>query len=220
MPNMPIVPIMPIMPIAHHAYCLSCLLPIKPNMPIITTPRAKDKGKQAAHHIVCEQHAPLFILHRAPASKLVPPSHPILRERKLKPLFRGPETAMQHTGKRQKSCTAPRGIQSKVDCFIKDRLRHYFNPVARAGAFDCFMIKCKLIVKSQERETKARTARLSPPAAPQRLISVSKKSFVMLPVRLIKSKRPECLIISTISTIYLPLRRTYRRLPARSAYNL
>ena len=38
--------------------------------------RAKDKGKQAAHHIVCEQHAPLFILHRAPASKLVPPSHP------------------------------------------------------------------------------------------------------------------------------------------------
>ena len=211
---------MPIMPIAHHAYCLSCLLPIMPNMPIITTPRAKDKGKQAAHHIVCEQHAPLFILHRAPASKLVPPSHPILRERKLKPLFRGPKTAMQHTGKRQKSCTAPRGIQSKVDCFIKDRLRHYFNPVARAGAFDCFMIKCKLIVKSQERETKAKTTRLSPPAAPQRLISVSRKSFVMLPVRLIKSKRPECLIISTISTIYLPLRRTYRRLPARSAYNL
>lgn len=159
MPNMPI---MLIMPIAHHAYCLSCLLPIMPNMPIITTPRAKDKGKQAAHHIVCEQHAPLFILHRAPASKLVPPSHPFLRERKLKPLFRGPETAMQHTGKRQKSCTAPRGIQSKVDCFIKDRLRHYFNPVARAGAFDCFMIKCKLIVKSQERETKARTTRLSP----------------------------------------------------------
>lgn len=75
MPNMPIVPIMPIMPIAHHAYCLSCLLPIKPNMPIITPPE-KDKGKQAAHHIVCEQHAPLFILHRAPASKLVPPSHP------------------------------------------------------------------------------------------------------------------------------------------------
>lgn len=81
MPNMPIVPIMPIMPIAHHAYCLSCLLPIKPNMPIITTPRAKDKGKQAAHHIVCEQHAPLFILHRAPASKLVPPSHPFEREK-------------------------------------------------------------------------------------------------------------------------------------------
>ena len=43
--------------------------------------RAKDKGKQAAHHIVCEQHAPLFILHRAPASKLVPPSHPFLREK-------------------------------------------------------------------------------------------------------------------------------------------
>ena len=169
------------MPIAHYAYCLlclicplcplclSCLLPIKPNMPIITTPPEKDKGKQAAHHIVCEQHAPLFILHRAPASKLVPPSHPILRERKLKPLFRGPETAMQHTGKRQKSCTAPRGIQSKVDCFIKDRLRHYFNPVARAGAFDCFMIKCKLIVKSQERETKAKTAQLSP----QRRLSAS-----------------------------------------------
>lgn len=57
-------------------------MPIKPNMPIITTtPRAKDKGKQAAHHIVCEQHAPLFILHRAPASKLVPPSHPFLREK-------------------------------------------------------------------------------------------------------------------------------------------
>ncbi len=66
MPNMPIMPNMPNMPI----------MPIKPNMPIITTPRAKDKGKQAAHHIVCEQHAPLFILHRAPASKLVPPSHP------------------------------------------------------------------------------------------------------------------------------------------------
>lgn len=128
---------------------------------------------------------------------------------------------MQHTGKRQKSCTAPRGIQSKVDCFIKDRLRHYFNPVARAGAFDCFMIKCKLIVKSQERETKAKTAQAATqPPAPQRLISVSRKSSVMLPVRLIKSKRPECLIISTISTIYLPLRRTYRRLPARSAYNL
>lgn len=167
------------MPIAHYAYylcllcliCLISLLPIKPNMPIITTTlRAKDKGKQAAHHIVCEQHAPLFILHRAPASKLVPHSHPILRERKLKPLFRGPETAMQHTGKRQKSCTAPRGIQSKVDCFIKDRLRHYFNPVARAGAFDCFMIKCKLIVKSQERETKARTTQLSPP---QRRLSAS-----------------------------------------------
>lgn len=168
MPNMPI---MPIMPIAHHAYCLSCLICplclICPSLP--PPPRAKDKGKQAARHIVCEQHAPLFILHRAPASKLVPPSHPILRERKLKPLFRGPETAMQHTGKRQKSCTAPRGIQSKVDCFIKDRLRHYFNPVARAGAFDCFMIKCKLIVKSQERETKAKTARLSP----QRRLSAS-----------------------------------------------
>ena len=206
--------LLPIMLIAYHAYCPLCLI-----CPSLPPPRAKDKGKQAAHHIVCEQHAPLFILHRAPAGKLVP-QPPILRERKLKPLFRGPKTAMQHTGKRQKSCTAPRGIQSKVDCFIKDRLRHYFNPVARAGAFDCFMIKCKLIVKSQERETKARTARLSPPAAPQRLISVSRKSSVMLPVRLIKSKRPECLIISTISTIYLPLRRTYRRLPARSAYNL
>lgn len=133
---------------------------------------------------------------------------------------------MQHTGKRQKSCTAPRGIQSKVDCFIKDRLRHYFNPVARAGAFDCFMIKCKLIVKSQEQESnrpqaKAKTAQAATqPPAPQRLISVSRKSSVMLPVKLIKSKRHECLIISTISTIYLPLRRTYRRLPARSAYNL
>lgn len=51
-----------------------------PNMPIIT-PQAKDKGKQAARHIVCEQHAPLFILHRVPAGKLVPPSHPFLREK-------------------------------------------------------------------------------------------------------------------------------------------
>lgn len=128
---------------------------------------------------------------------------------------------MQHTGKRQSRAPRPEAYSQKlIVLFIKDRLRHYFNPVARAGAFDCFMIKCKLIVKSQERETKARTTRLSPPAAPQRLISVSRKSFVMLPVRLIKSKRPECLIISTISTIYLPLRRTYRRLPARSAYNL
>ncbi len=81
--------------------------------------RAKDKGKQAAHHIVCEQHAPLFILHRAPASKLVPPSHPILRERKLKPLFRGPETAMQHTGKRQSRAPRPEAYSQKLIVLLK-----------------------------------------------------------------------------------------------------
>lgn len=109
LPNM-LLPIMPNMPI----------MPIMPNMPIITTtPRAKDKGKQAAHHIVCEQHAPLFILHRAPASKLVPPSHPILRERKLKPLFRGPETAMQHTGKRQSRAPRPEAYSQKLIVLLK-----------------------------------------------------------------------------------------------------
>lgn len=130
--------IRPIMPIAHYAYCLSCLicllcllclLPIMliayhaycplclicPSLP----PRAKDKGKQAAHHIVCEQHAPLFILHRAPASKLVPHSHPILRERKLKPLFRGPETAMQHTGKRQSRAPRPEAYSQKLIVLLK-----------------------------------------------------------------------------------------------------
>ena len=81
--------------------------------------RAKDKGKQAAHHIVCEQHAPLFILHRAPASKLVPLSHPILRERKLKPLFRGPETAMQHTGKRQSRAPRPEAYSQKLIVLLK-----------------------------------------------------------------------------------------------------
>ena len=116
--------IRPIMPIAYYAYCLCllcplCLLPIMSNMPIITTPRAKDKGKQAARHIVCEQHAPLFILHRAPASKLVPPSHPILRERKLKPLFRGPETAMQHTGKRQSRAPRPEAYSQKLIVLLK-----------------------------------------------------------------------------------------------------
>lgn len=109
LPNM-LLPIMPNMPI----------MPIMPNMPIITTtPRAKDKGKQAAHHIVCEQHAPLFILHRAPASKLVPPSHPILRERKLKPLFRGLETAMQHTGKRQSRAPRPEAYSQKLIVLLK-----------------------------------------------------------------------------------------------------
>lgn len=120
--------IRPIMPIAYYAYCLlclicplclSCLLPIKPNMPIITTPPEKDKGKQAAHHIVCEQHAPLFILHRAPVSKLVPPSHPFLRERKLKPLFRGPKTAMQHTGKRQSRAPRPEAYSQKLIVLLK-----------------------------------------------------------------------------------------------------
>ena len=81
--------------------------------------RAKDKGKQAAHHIVCEQHAPLFILHRAPADKLVPPSHPFLRERKLKPLFRGPETAMQHTGKRQSRAPRPEAYSQKLIVLLK-----------------------------------------------------------------------------------------------------
>lgn len=127
--------IRPIMPIAHYAYCLCplcplCLLPIMliayhaycplslicPSLP---PPRAKDKGKQAARHIVCEQHAPLFILHRAPASKLVPPSHPILRERKLKPLFRGPGTAMQHTGKRQSRAPRPEAYSQKLIVLLK-----------------------------------------------------------------------------------------------------
>lgn len=129
----PALSIRPIMPIAYHAYCLCliclicllcllcplCLLPIKPNMPIITTPRAKDKGKHAARHKVCEQHAPLFILHRAPAGKLVPPSHPFLRERKLKPLFRGPETAMQHTGKRQSRAPRPEAYSQKLIVLLK-----------------------------------------------------------------------------------------------------
>lgn len=113
--------IRPIMPIAYYAYCLClicllCLLClICPSLP----PPEKDKGKQAAHHIVCEQHAPLFILHRAPASKLVPPSHPILRERKLKPLFRGPETAMQHTGKRQSRAPRPEAYSQKLIVLLK-----------------------------------------------------------------------------------------------------
>lgn len=118
------------MPIAYYAYCLlclicplcplclSCLLPIKPNLPIITTPPKKIKGSTQPA-IVCEQHAPLFILHRAPASKLVPPSHPILRERKLKPLFRGPETAMQHTGKRQSRAPRPEAYSQKLIVLLK-----------------------------------------------------------------------------------------------------
>lgn len=112
--------IRPIMPIAHHAYCLSCLIcPLCLICPPLPPPQAKDKGKQAAHHIVCEQHAPLFILHRAPASKLVPPSHPFLRERKLKPLFRGPETAMQHTGKRQSRAPRPEAYSQKLIVLLK-----------------------------------------------------------------------------------------------------
>lgn len=196
-----------------------------PNMPIIiTTPRAKDKGKQAAHHIVCEQHAPLFILHRAPASKLVPHSHPILRERKLKPLFRGPETAMQHTGKRQSRAPRPEAYSQKLIVLLKIACAIISTPwhgrERLIVLYDKVQIDCQ---KSRAREQEAPSQSQNSPSchpAPQRLISVSRKSFVMLPVRLIKSKRPECLIISTISTIYLPLRRTYRRLPARSAYNL
>lgn len=63
-------------------------MPNMPIMPIITTPRAKDKGKQAAHHIVCEQHAPLFILHRAPASKLVP-QPPLFEREKTETIIPG-----------------------------------------------------------------------------------------------------------------------------------
>ena len=208
--------------IAYHAYCPLSL--ICPSLP----PPEKDKGKQAAHHIVCEQHAPLFILHRAPASKLVPPSHPILRERKLKPLFRGPETAMQHTGKRQSRAPRPEAYSQKLIVLLKIACAIISTPwhgrERLIVLYDKVQIDCqKSRAREQESErpqTKARTAQAAPPPAPQRLISVSRKSFVMLPVRLIKSKRPECLIISTISTIYLPLRRTYRRLPARSAYNL
>lgn len=204
-------------------------MPIKPNMPIITTPRAKDKGKHAARHIVCEQHAPLFILHRAPASKLVPPSHPFLRERKLKPLFRGPKAAMQHTGKRQSRAPRPEAYSQKLIVLLKIACAIISTPwhgrERLIVLYDKVQIDCQ---KSRAREQRARGPNPKPeqpklppsPPAPQRLISVSRKSSVMLPVRLIKSKRPECLIISTISTIYLPLRRTYRRLPARSAYNL
>lgn len=198
-----------------------------PIMPIITH-RAKDKGKHAAHHIVCEQHAPLFILHRAPAGKLVP-QPPFLRERKLKPLFRGPETAKQHTGKRQSRAPRPEAYSQKLIVLLKIACAIISTPwhgrERLIVLYDKVQIDCQ---KSRAREqeskrpqTKAQTAQAATqPPAPQRLISVSRKSSVMLPVRLIKSKRPECLIISTISTIYLPLRRTYRRLPARSAYNL
>lgn len=184
-------------------------------MPI--PPRAKDKGKQAAHHIVCEQHAPLFILHRAPASKLVPPSHPILRERKLKPLFRGPETAMQHTGKRQSRAPRPEAYSQKLIVLLKIACAIISTPWH--GRERLIVLYDKVQIDCQKSRARGQNSPAHPPA-PQRLISVSRKSFVMLPVRLIKSKRPECLIISTISTIYLPLRRTYRRLPARSAYNL
>lgn len=178
---------------------------------------------------MCEQHAPLFILHRAPASKLVPPSHPFLRERKLKPLFRGPKAAMQHTGKRQSRAPRPEAYSQKLIVLLKIACAIISTPwhgrERLIVLYDKVQIDCQ---KSRAREQRARGPKPKPeqpklppgPSAPQRLISVSRKSFVMLPVRLIKSKRPECLIISTISTIYLPLRRTYRRLPARSAYNL
>ncbi len=54
--------------------------------------RAKDKGKQAAHHIVCEQHAPLFILHRAPASKLVP-QPPLFEREKTETIIPGAKSS-------------------------------------------------------------------------------------------------------------------------------
>lgn len=60
---------MPIMPIAHHAYCLSCLLPIKPNMPIITPPEQKIKGsKQPATKCASNMLPCLSCIERLPAS--------------------------------------------------------------------------------------------------------------------------------------------------------
>lgn len=60
---------MPIMPIAHHAYCLSCLLPIKPNMPIITTPPKKIKGSKQPDTLCASNMLPcLSCIERLPAS--------------------------------------------------------------------------------------------------------------------------------------------------------
>lgn len=69
-------------------------MPIMPNMPImpISHPPEKDKGKQAAHHIVCEQHAPLFILHRAPAGKLVP-QPPLFEREKTETIIPGAKSS-------------------------------------------------------------------------------------------------------------------------------
>ena len=66
------------MPIAYYAYCLLCLLPIMPNMPImpITPPKQKIKGSKQPTTLCASNMLPCLSLHRAPASKLVPPSHP------------------------------------------------------------------------------------------------------------------------------------------------
>ena len=66
-------------------------MPIMPIMPIIT-PRAKDKGKHAARHKVREQHAPLFILHRAPAGKLVP-QPPLFEREKTETIIPGAKSS-------------------------------------------------------------------------------------------------------------------------------
>lgn len=62
-------------------------MPIMPNMPIITTPPKKIKGSTQPA-IVCEQHAPLFILHRAPAGKLVP-QPPLFEREKTETIIPG-----------------------------------------------------------------------------------------------------------------------------------
>ena len=54
--------------------------------------RAKDKGKQAARHKVREQHAPLFILHRAPAGKLVP-QPPLFEREKTETIIPGAKSS-------------------------------------------------------------------------------------------------------------------------------
>lgn len=88
------------MPIAYYAYCLICLLlilpnmpnmpimPIMPNMPIITTPPEQKIKGSTQPAIVCEQHAPLFILHRAPADKLVP-QPPLFEREKTETIIPG-----------------------------------------------------------------------------------------------------------------------------------
>lgn len=68
---MPIMPNMPIMPIAHHAYCLLCLI-----CPSLPPPEQKIKGSKQPATKCASNMLPCLSLHRAPASKLVPPSHP------------------------------------------------------------------------------------------------------------------------------------------------
>ena len=144
-------------------------MPIMPNMPIITTPRAKDKGKHAVRHKVCEQHAPLFILHRAPASKLVPHSHPILRERKLKPLFRGPETAMQHTGKRQSRAPRPEAYSQKLIVLLKIACAIISTPWH--GRERLIVLYDKVQIDCQK--SRAREQNQNSPAQPPRRLSAS-----------------------------------------------